>query len=169
LKCYRSREATGGSTNAVLHLLAIAHSAGVDLKISDFETVRREVPVLCDLKPSGKYVATDLHKVAAFLVMRYCLRMVLSRDCMTITGRRWRKISTDVSPIVPKIRLIRPLMDPFIRKATSRSFAKPGPPRWVAKISGIKTSQNDGPARVFGFGRKNACGRSWTARSNPAT
>src|SRR5438034_10871775 len=66
--------AFGGSTNAVLHLLAIAHEAGVDLKIEDFETIRRRVPVICDLKPSGKYVATDLHRVGGIpLVMKILL------------------------------------------------------------------------------------------------
>lgn len=81
--------ATGGSTNAVLHLLAIAHSAEVDLKIDDFEEIRRKVPVLCDLKPSGMYVATDLHKAGGIPeVMRILLEHgLIHGDCMTITGK----------------------------------------------------------------------------------
>ena len=81
--------ATGGSTNAVLHLLAIAHSMKVDLQIEDFETIRRKVPVLCDLKPSGKYVVTDLHKVGGIpLVMKMLLEKgILHGDCLTITGK----------------------------------------------------------------------------------
>jgi dihydroxy-acid dehydratase len=81
--------ATGGSTNAVLHLLAIAHSAKVPLKVEDFETIQKKVPVLCDLKPSGKYVATDLHKVGGIpRVMKMLLENgVLHGDCMTITGK----------------------------------------------------------------------------------
>ncbi len=81
--------ATGGSTNAVLHLLAIAHSAEVDLKIDDFEEVRRKVPVLCDLKPSGLYVATDLHKAGGIPeVMRILLEHdLIHGNCMTITGK----------------------------------------------------------------------------------
>ena len=81
--------ATGGSTNAVLHLLAIAHSAKVDLRIDDFETVRQKVPVLCDLKPSGRYVATDLHRAGGIpLVMRILLEKgILHGDCLSITGK----------------------------------------------------------------------------------
>ena len=81
--------AVGGSTNAVLHFLAIAHAAGVQWTIDDFERVRRKVPVFCDLKPSGKYVATDLHKAGGIpLVLRMLLdKGLLHGDCMTITGR----------------------------------------------------------------------------------
>ncbi len=81
--------ATGGSTNAVLHLLAIAHSAKVPLTVEDFETIQKKVPVLCDLKPSGKYVATDLHKAGGIpRVMQLLLENgVLHGDCMTITGK----------------------------------------------------------------------------------
>lgn len=81
--------ATGGSTNAVLHLLAIAHSAEVDLKIDDFEEIRRKVPVVCDLKPSGLYVATDLHKAGGIPeVMRILLEHgLIHGDCMTMTGK----------------------------------------------------------------------------------
>src|SRR5204862_6707753 len=81
--------ATGGSTNAVLHYLAIAHSAEVEWTIDDFERVRQRVPVICDLKPSGKYVATDLHRAGGIpQVLRMLLdHGILHGDCMTITGR----------------------------------------------------------------------------------
>src|SRR5574339_629941 len=81
--------AIGGSTNAVLHFLAIAHAAGVEWTLDDFERVRKKVPVLCDLKPSGKYVAVDLHKAGGIpQVMKILLRNgVLHGDCMTITGK----------------------------------------------------------------------------------
>src|SRR6185369_15326056 len=80
--------AIGGSTNAVLHYLAIAHSAEVEWTIDDFERVRQKVPVICDLKPSGKYVATDLHRAGG---IPQVLKMLLSRgllhgDALTITG-----------------------------------------------------------------------------------
>src|SRR6185503_7470096 len=81
--------ATGGSTNAVLHYLAIAHTAGVKWTLDDFERVRRRTPVLCDLKPSGKYVATDFHKAGGVpQVLKILLaRKLVHGDCVTITGR----------------------------------------------------------------------------------
>jgi dihydroxy-acid dehydratase len=145
--------ATGGSTNAVLHLLAIAHSAGVDLKISDFETVRRKVPVLCDLKPSGKYVATDLHKVGGIpLVMKILLENgLIHGDCMTITGKTVAENLTDVSPIVPKDQdVIRPFDGPVYSEGHLAILrGNLAPDGAVAKISGIKTRKMTGPARVF--------------------
>jgi dihydroxy-acid dehydratase len=81
--------ATGGSTNAVLHFLAIAHAAGVEWSIDDFERVRRKVPVICDLKPSGKYLAVDLHRAGGIpQVMKTLLAAgLLDGSCMTITGK----------------------------------------------------------------------------------
>ena len=81
--------ATGGSTNAVLHFLAIAHAAGVEWTIDDFERMRKKVPVICDLKPSGKYLAIDLHRAGGIpQVMKRLLDAgLLHGDCMTITGR----------------------------------------------------------------------------------
>jgi dihydroxy-acid dehydratase len=145
--------ATGGSTNAVLHLLAIAHSAGVDLKISDFETVRRKVPVLCDLKPSGKYVATDLHKVGGIpLVMKILLENgLIHGDCITITGKTVAENLADVSPIVPKDQdVIRPFDGPVYSEGHLAILrGNLAPDGAVAKISGIKTRKMTGPARVF--------------------
>src|SRR5690606_17787072 len=90
--------ATGGSTNAVLHYLAIAHAAEIEWTIDDFETMRRKVPVICDLKPSGKYVATDLHKAGGIpQVMKILLNAgLLHGDCMTITGRTLAEELADV-------------------------------------------------------------------------
>jgi len=145
--------ATGGSTNAVLHLLAIAHSAGVDLKIEDFETIRHKVPVLCDLKPSGKYVATDLHRVGGIpLVMKMLLENgILHGDCLTITGKTIEENLRDVSRQVPDDQdVVRPFNDPLyaeghlaiLRGNLAEDFA-------VAKISGIKQRKITGAARVF--------------------
>src|SRR5436853_950835 len=92
--------AVGGSTNAVLHLLAIAHAAGVRLTIADFEEIRGRVPVLCDLKPSGRYVATDLHKAGGIpQVMKMLLEHgLLHGDCVTISGQTIAEILKDVPP-----------------------------------------------------------------------
>jgi dihydroxy-acid dehydratase len=93
--------ATGGSTNAVLHFLAIAHAAGVEWTIDDFERVRRKVPVLCDLKPSGKYLAVDLHRAGGIpQVMKVLLDAgLLHGDCMTITGKTMAENLADVPPL----------------------------------------------------------------------
>jgi dihydroxy-acid dehydratase len=145
--------ATGGSTNAILHLLAIAHSTGVDLKISDFETIRRKVPVLCDLKPSGKYVATDLHKVGGIpLVMKILLENgLIHGDCMTITGKTVSENLVDVSVVVPKDQdVIRPFDEPVYSEGhLAILYGNLAPEGAVAKISGIKTRKMTGPARVF--------------------
>ena len=145
--------ATGGSTNAVLHLLAIAHSTGVDLKIEDFETIRQKVPVVCDLKPSGKYVATDLHRVGGIpLVMKMLLENgILHGDCLTITGRTIEETLSEVSGKVPDGQdVVRPFGDPLyseghlaiLRGNLAEDFA-------VAKVSGIKQRKITGAARVF--------------------
>ena len=145
--------ATGGSTNAVLHLLAIAHSAEVDLKIDDFEEIRRKIPVLCDLKPSGQYVATDLHKAGGIpLVMKLLLdNGLLHGDCMTITGKTVAENLADVSGEVPAGQtIIRAFDDPIYAQGhlaiLRGNLAEEGA---VAKITGIKSSSITGPARVF--------------------
>ena len=99
--------AVGGSTNAVLHLLAIAHAAKVQLSIDDFEEIRGKVPVLCDLKPSGKYVATDLHKVGGIpLVMKMLLKQgLLHGDCMTITGKTVAENLADIPDTPPPTKM----------------------------------------------------------------
>jgi len=145
--------AVGGSTNSVLHFLAIAHSAGVDLKLDDFETIRARVPVLCDLKPSGRYVATDLHKVGGIpQVMKMLLNHgVLHGNCLTITGETIAERLKQV-PDEPSLDqdVIRPWSNPMY--ATGHlailrgNLATEGA---VAKITGIKKAQLTGPARVF--------------------
>jgi dihydroxy-acid dehydratase len=145
--------AIGGSTNAVLHLLAIAHSAGVRLTIDDFEEIRGRIPVLCDLKPSGRYVATDLHQAGGIpQVMKILLdNGVLYGSALTITGKSVAEILADI-PSSPRSDqdVIRPWSDPVYPQGhlaiLKGNLATEGS---VAKISGIKNSTLTGPARVF--------------------
>ncbi len=145
--------AVGGSTNAVLHLLAIARTAGVPLSIDDFEVIRQRVPVICDLKPSGRYVATDLHRAGGIpQVMKLLLDAgLLHGDCRTIEGRTIRELLADVpSEPSPDQDVIRPLSKPLYAKGhlaiLKGNLAEEGA---VAKISGVKTPVITGPARVF--------------------
>jgi dihydroxy-acid dehydratase len=145
--------AVGGSTNAVLHFLAIAHSAGIPWTIDDFETIRRRVPVLCDLKPSGKYVATDLHAAGGIpQVLKILLANgLLHGDCMTITGRTMAEMLKDV-PAEPRADqdVIRPFANPMYKQGhlaiLKGNLATEG---CVAKITGLKNPVITGPARVF--------------------
>lgn len=158
--------AVGGSTNAVLHLLAIAHAAGVELSLDDFETIRARVPVLCDLKPSGQYVATDLHKAGGIpQVMKMLLvHDLLHGDALTITGKTVAEVLENV-PSEP------PLNPPLAKGGTQggstqdviRAWNNPLYPQGhlailrgnlategaVAKITGVKVPTITGPARVF--------------------
>ncbi|MEF3275990.1 MAG: dihydroxy-acid dehydratase [Chloroflexus sp.] len=145
--------ALGGSTNAVLHLLAIAHAANVPLTIDDFETIRQRVPVLCDLKPSGRYVATDLHRVGGVpQVMKMLLNAgLLHDDCMTITGQTVAEVLADVPDQPPANQdVIRPFDQPIYPQGhlaiLRGNLAEEG---CVAKITGIKQRHITGPARVF--------------------
>ena len=145
--------AVGGSTNAVLHLLAIAHAAGVELSIDDFETIRARVPVLCDLKPSGKYVATDLHRVGGIpQVMKMLLvQGLLHGDALTITGQTVAEVLADVpeEPLAGQV-VIRPWDNPIYTQGhlaiLRGNLATEGA---VAKITGVKNPKITGPARVF--------------------
>jgi dihydroxy-acid dehydratase len=145
--------ATGGSTNAVLHYLAIASAAGVEWTIDDFERVRRKVPVLCDLKPSGKYVATDFHKAGgAPQVLKMLLANgLLHGDCMTITGRTIAEELESI-PAAPRKDqdVIRPFDKPMYKQGhraiLKGTLATEG---CVAKITGLKNPVITGPARVF--------------------
>jgi dihydroxy-acid dehydratase len=145
--------ATGGSTNAVLHYLAIASAAEVEWTIDDFERVRRKVPVLCDLKPSGRYVATDLHKAGgAPQVLKMLLANgLLHGDCMTITGRTIAEELANV-PAEPRKDqdVIRPFNNPIYQQGhlaiLKGNLATEG---CVAKITGLKNPSITGPARVF--------------------
>ncbi|HEU4769174.1 MAG TPA: dihydroxy-acid dehydratase, partial [Pyrinomonadaceae bacterium] len=145
--------AVGGSTNAVLHLLAIAHAAKVKLTIDDFEEIRKRVPVLCDLKPSGKYVATDLHKAGGIpQVMKVLLKHgLLHGDALTITGSTIEEALADVPDVPrPDQDVIRPFNNPVYPeghlKILRGNLATEGA---VAKVSGVKNKAITGPARVF--------------------
>jgi len=141
--------AVGGSTNAVLHLLAIAHAAGVPLNLDDFQEIGERVPVLCDLKPSGRYVATDLHRAGGVpQVMRMLLdRGLVHGDALTITGESVAETLRDV-PSEPRADqdVIRPVYPNGHLSILRGNLAEEGA---VAKTSGVKVPQITGPARVF--------------------
>ena len=145
--------AVGGSTNAVLHFLAIAHAAEVELTIDDFERMRGRVPVLCNLKPSGRYVATDLHQAGGVpQVMKMLLdHDLLHGDCMTISGQTVAEILRDVLPAPRKDQdVIRQWDNPMYAQGhlaiLKGNLSTEG---CVAKISGVKNPKITGPARVF--------------------
>jgi dihydroxy-acid dehydratase len=145
--------AVGGSTNAVLHYLAIAHAARVPWTIDDFERIRQRVPVLCDLKPSGRYVATDLHRAGGIpQVMKILLANgVLHGQCMTITGRT---IEQELEPVPAQPRsdqdVIRPFGEPMYHHGHLAILkGNLSPEGCVAKITGLKKKSITGPARVF--------------------
>ena len=145
--------ATGGSTNAVLHYLAIAAAAEVEWTIDDFERIRKRVPVLCDLKPSGRYVAVDFNAAGG---VPQVLRMLLDAnllhgDCMTITGRTLAEELADVAR-VPRAEqdVIRPLDRPMYPHGhLAILHGNLAPEGCVAKITGLKNPSITGPARVF--------------------
>ncbi|MBX3620797.1 MAG: dihydroxy-acid dehydratase [Rhizobacter sp.] len=144
--------ATGGSTNAVLHFLAIAHAAGVEWSIDDFERVRRRTPVLCDLKPSGQYLAIDLHRAGGIpAVMKELLQAgLLHGDCMTITGKTVAETLADVPPLSAEQKVIRPVSDPIYAQGHLAILkGNLSPEGCVAKITGLKNPSMTGPARVF--------------------
>jgi len=145
--------AVGGSTNAVLHFLAIAHSAGVEWTLDDFERIRQRVPVLCDLKPSGRYVATDLHRAGGIpQVMKMLLNHgLLHGDCITITGDTVAERLRDVPDEPrPDQDVIRPWSNPMYSTGhlaiLRGNLATEGA---VAKITGVKQPKITGPARVY--------------------
>jgi dihydroxy-acid dehydratase len=145
--------AVGGSTNAVLHLLAIAHAARVPLAIDDFETIRGKVPVLCDLKPSGRFVTTDLHRAGGIpQVMKILLAHgVVHGDALTVTGQTVAEALAKVPETPPAGQeVIRPWDEPLYAQGhlaiLRGNLATEGA---VAKISGVKQSRMTGPARVF--------------------
>ncbi len=145
--------ATGGSTNAVLHYLAIASAAGVEWTIEDFERMRQKVPVFCDLKPSGKYVGVDLHRAGGVpqVLKMLLVNGLLHGDCMTITGKT---IAEELENIPaepsPDQDVIRPFDKPLYKKGhlavLKGNLATEG---CVAKITGLKNPVITGPARVF--------------------
>lgn len=145
--------ATGGSTNAVLHYLAIASAAGVDWTLDDFERVRARTPVLCDLKPSGKYVAVDLHAAGG---VPQVLKILLARglihgDCITITGRTIAEELAEV-PADPGVDqdVIRPFDKPMYAEGHLAILkGNLAPAGSVAKITGLKKPSITGPAKVY--------------------
>ncbi len=144
--------ATGGSTNAVLHFLAIAHTAGVDWTIDDFERMRKKVPVICDLKPSGKYLAVDLHKAGGIpQVMKVLLDAgLLNGDCITITGKTIAETLADVPALRADQDVIRPIDKPMYAEGHLAILkGNLSPEGAVAKITGLKNPVITGPARVF--------------------
>lgn len=145
--------ATGGSTNAVLHFLAIAHAAGVEWTIDDFERIRKRTPVICDLKPSGKYLAVDLHEAGGIpQVMKILLKAgLLHGDCMTITGKTIAETLADIPDEPRKDQdVIRPISDPMYAEGHLAILkGNLSPEGAVAKITGLKNPVITGPARVF--------------------
>jgi dihydroxy-acid dehydratase len=145
--------AVGGSTNAVLHLLAIARTAGVPLSLDDFEIIRQRVPVICDLKPSGRFVTVDLHQAGGIpQVMKLLLEAgLIHGECRTIEGKTLSEILADVPSEPPAGQeVIRPLSNPLYDQGhlavLKGNLAEEGS---VAKISGVKNPVITGPARVF--------------------
>ncbi|MGB7443117.1 MAG: dihydroxy-acid dehydratase [Coleofasciculaceae cyanobacterium] len=145
--------AVGGSTNSVLHLLAIAHAAGVELSIDDFETIRARVPVLCDLKPSGRYITVDLHRAGGIpQVMKMLLvHDLLHGDALTVTGQTIAEVLAEIPDEPPANQdVIRPWNKPMYAQGhlaiLKGNLAIEGA---VAKITGVKKPQMSGPARVF--------------------
>jgi dihydroxy-acid dehydratase len=150
--------ATGGSTNAVLHYLAIAHAAEVEWTIDDFERMRKKVPVLCDLKPSGRYVAVDFNRAGG---VPQVLKMLLEHgllhgDCMTITGRT---LAEELANVPATLRadqdVIRPWDKPmYVQGHLAILRGNLAPEGCVAKITGLKSPRITGPARVFNSERE---------------
>ena len=145
--------ATGGSTNAVLHFLAIAHAAQVEWSIDDFERMRKRIPVLCDLKPSGQYLAVDLHRAGGIpQVMKVLLNAgLLHGDCITITGKTVAQNLAEV-PDVPRADqdVIRSIDKPMYAHGHLAILkGNLSPEGCVAKITGLKNPVITGPARVF--------------------
>ena len=145
--------AVGGPTNAVLHFLAIAHAGDIEWSIDDFERMRKKVPVLCDLKPSGKYVATDLHQAGGIpQVMKILLKHgVLHGDCMTITGQTIAEVLKDVPDTPRKDQDVIHDWEDALYKEGHLAILKGNlsPEGCVAKITGLKNPVITGPARVF--------------------
>ena len=144
--------ATGGSTNAVLHFLAIAHAAEVAWTIDDFERVRQRTPVLCDLKPSGKYLAVDLHRAGGIpAVMKVLLDAgLLHGDCITITGKTVAENLADQPPLRSDQDVIRAIGTPMYAEGHLAILkGNLSPEGCVAKITGLKNPVMSGPARVF--------------------
>ena len=144
--------AVGGSTNAVLHLIAIARAAGVPLSLADFQHASDRVPLLADLKPSGKYVQEDLHAVGGTpAVMKYLLeRGFLRGDCVTVTGRTVAENLADLPPLAPGQAIIQPIEQPVLPRGHIRILhGNLAPDGAVAKITGKEGERFTGTAKVY--------------------
>src|SRR5690625_4353309 len=144
--------ALGGSTNAVLHLLAMAHAVNVDLTIDDFDRIQKKVPHIADLKPSGKYVMENLYQVGGVeAVMKLLLDYgYLHGDCLTVTGKTVAENLKDVEPLSEEQVIITPLDEPKRKNGPLVILKGNLSPRGaVAKLSGVKVEHHEGPARVF--------------------
>lgn len=142
----------GGSTNAVLHLIAIARSVGVPLSIDDFQAVSDRIPLLADFKPSGKFVMEDLHEVGGLpAVLKMLLQEgLINGDCMTVTGKTLRENLKDLPGLRAGQEIVRPVSNPL--KSTSHIQILRGnlaPEGAVAKITGKEGLSFSGPARVY--------------------
>ncbi|GAA6043847.1 hypothetical protein JCM8097_007234 [Rhodosporidiobolus ruineniae] len=142
----------GGSTNAVLHLIAIAHSVGIELSIDDFQTISDRIPFLADLKPSGKYVMEDVHKIGGIpSILKYLLEhKLINGDGMTVTGKTLAENLEQAKPLPHGQDLLRPLSNPI--KSTGHLRILKGniaPGGCVAKITGKEGLAFEGKARVF--------------------
>ncbi len=143
--------ASGGSTNVVLHLLALAHEAGVELSIDDFERISRATPLLADLKPGGRFVATDLYRAGGvpLILSRLAEAGILHEDALTVTGRTIGEEAAAASEAEGQ-EVVRPLSDPL--KAEGGLAILRGnlaPEGAVVKLAGTERSEQTGPARVF--------------------
>ena len=151
--------ALGGSTNAVLHLIAMARAVDVPLTIDDFQKVSDRVPYLADLKPSGKYVQEDLHNVGGTpAVMKYLLEKgLLDGDCLTVTGKTMAENLADLPGLKPGQKIVHPLENPIKRPATSRSCAATLAPTapWP-RSPARKACSFTGPAKVLRLRRRHA-------------
>ncbi len=142
----------GGSTNAVLHLIAIARSVDVPLALDDFDKMSQRVPLLADMKPSGQYVQEDLHRAGGIpAVMKYLLENdLLHGGCMTVTGRTLMENLENVAPLDAEQKIIRPLSDPIHPTGHIRILkGNLAPDGAVAKITGKEGLTFNGPAKVF--------------------
>ncbi|KAM6565479.1 hypothetical protein CsatA_024607 [Cannabis sativa] len=144
--------ALGGSTNAVLHLIAIARSVGLELSLDDFQKVSDKVPFLADLKPSGKYVMEDIHKIGGTpAVIRYLLELgFLDGDCMTVTGKSLAENAKSFLPLSEGQDIIRPVANPIKKTGHLQIlYGNLAPEGSVAKITGKEGIYFSGPALVF--------------------
>src|SRR5699024_2043631 len=144
--------ALGGSTNAVLHLLAMAHAIDVDLTMDDFNRIQKKTPHIADLKPSGRYVMEDLHKVGGVQAVLKLLHEngYIHGDCLTVTGKTVAENLADAPSLADGQDIITPLDEP--KRADGPLVVLKGslaPSGAVAKLSGVKVKKHTGPARVF--------------------